>query len=111
MVDAVLTYRQDRLAEDVSPPTVNMEVGALATMFRRGVKHRLTASNPLTGLEPLPDDNPKEGRALTPQKVGRLLAASRQPWRDIWYAFLVTGMRKEELAGLTSPPWIGRPAR
>jgi integrase len=101
VVENVLTYRQERLAEDASPRTVNMEVGALATMLRWGKKHRLLGSNPIEELAPLPHDNPKEGRALDSEEVKRLLARSRQPWRDIWYAFLVTGMRKEELASLT----------
>lgn len=97
----VLTFREERLTEDVSPATVNKEVGALATMLRWGVRHRLIGTNPLEGLSPLPHDNPKEGRPLSPEEVERLLAKSPAPWRDIWYAFLVTGVRKEELASLT----------
>jgi integrase len=49
----------------------------------------------------VPHDHPKEGRALTDDEVKRLLEASPQPWRDVWYAYLVTGMRKEELTSLT----------
>src|SRR3712207_8979619 len=30
----------------------------------------------------------------------RLLDASPPHWRDVWYAFLTTGMRKSELAAL-----------
>ncbi|HWE35274.1 MAG TPA: hypothetical protein VG406_01785 [Isosphaeraceae bacterium] len=96
-----LAYRQERLAEGVSPRTVNMEVGALATMLRRGVKQRLIGSNPLAEFDPLPHDHPKDGRALTTAEVGRLLEASPPHWRDIWYCFLVTGLRKQELASLT----------
>jgi integrase/recombinase XerC len=32
--------------------------------------------------------------------VKRLLDRSQQPFRDVWYAFLVTGMRKSELTSL-----------
>lgn len=100
-VDNVLTYRGERLEEDLSPRTINMEVGALGTMLRWAVKHNLIGGNPLASLKPLPHDHPKEGRPLADAEVERLLAHSPQPWRDIWYAFLVTGLRKEELAGLT----------
>jgi integrase len=101
-INDILAYREERLAEGISPCTVNKEVGALATMLRWGVKPaRLLGSNPIEGISPLPHDNPKEGRALSPEEVQRLLGKSPQPWRDIWYGFLVTGVRKEELASLT----------
>ncbi|MHC4407252.1 MAG: tyrosine-type recombinase/integrase [Planctomycetota bacterium] len=37
---------------------------------------------------------------MTTAEVERLLAASPGHWRDIWYAFLVTGMRASELINL-----------
>src|SRR5262245_25259716 len=70
-------------------------------MLRWGVTHKLIGSNPIEGLSPLPHDEPKDGRALSADEVATLLDKSPQPWRDIWYAFLVTGVRKEELATLT----------
>jgi integrase len=100
-VENVLTYRGERLAEGASPRTVNIDVGALATMLRWGVKHRLLGSNPLAVIRPLPHDHPKEGRPLSRNEVDRLLKASPPHWREIWYAFLVTGVRKDELASLT----------
>jgi integrase len=100
LVAGVLAYREERLAEGASPRTVNMDVGALATMLRWGVRHRLIGSNPLADLAPLPHDRPKEGRPLTDDEVRRLLDTSPPRLGDIWYAFLVTGMRKEELAAL-----------
>ena len=116
-IDQVLQYRERRLAKGtathesqsgkkrsgriaVSPRTVNMDVEALARMFRWGVKHGLIGQNPIDGIEPLPHDHPKEGRPLERDEVDRLLELSPQPWRDVWYAFLVTGMRKSELAEL-----------
>jgi integrase len=99
--DLVRAYRQARLARQASPRTVNMEVTTLGTMLRWGVKEKKIGSNPLAGLAALPHDHPKEGRALTDDEVKRLLEASPQPWRDIWYAYLVTGMRKNELVSLT----------
>jgi len=99
--DAMLDYRERRLAEGVSPRTVNIDVDTLARLLRWAVKREKIGSNPIDGLGPLPHDHPKEGRALEPGEVDRLLDASPQPWRDVWYAFLVTGMRKAELAALT----------
>jgi integrase len=98
----VLTYRGERLAEGASPRTVDMEVGALATMLRWGVKHRLLGSNPLAAIKPLPHDHPKKGRPLSRDEVERLIKSSPRHWREIWYAILVSGVRKEKLASLTS---------
>src|SRR5262249_35782299 len=84
-----------------SPRTINRDVGALATMLRWAVLHGIIGTNPVAGIKPLPNDQAKEGRALSTEEVARLLKASKPHWRDIWYAFLVTGLRKEELASLT----------
>jgi integrase len=101
-LDNMVAFRDSRLADGVSPRTVNIDVQTLTGMLKWGVRPaKLIGSNPLAGLKPLPNDHPKEGRALTPQEVEALLAASPQPWRDIWYAYLVTGMRRNELASLT----------
>jgi integrase len=62
----------------------------------------LIGNDPLDGVQPLRHDDPKEGRALTSDEVCRLLEASSEPWRDVWNAYLVTGMRKNELA---TPRW------
>ncbi len=97
----ILAYRERRLADKVSPRTINMDTSAVAAMFRWGVAQRLIADNPLDGIKPLRHDRPKEGRPLTEDEVDRLLKVSPQPWHDIWYALLVTGMRKNELACLT----------
>jgi integrase len=102
MVNNVIRYRQARLEKGTSPRTVNKEVGALSTMLNWGVDPaKLIGSNPIGGIPPLPHDHPKDGRTLSDDEVRRLLEKSKQPWKDIWYAFLVTGLRKDELAGLT----------
>ena len=69
-------------------------------MLRWAVERAINGSNPLAGIKPLRHDNPNEGRSLTPDEIESLLDKSPQPWRDIWYALLVTGLRKEELANL-----------
>src|SRR5262249_17243586 len=101
----VLTYREKRLAEGRSPRTINAEVGALHTMLNWAVDPaRLIGSNPVAGIKALPHLRPKEGRPLADDEVPKLLEASPPQWRDIWYAFLVTGLRKSELAGLQFTP-------
>lgn len=101
-VRSILDYRQRRLDEGISPRTINMDVNALATMLRWGVGlAKLIGSNPIKGLKPLRHDRPKEGRPLTADEVKSLLKASRPHWDGIWYAFLATGMRRNELASLT----------
>jgi integrase len=106
---AVLAYREDRLRLK-GPATINHDVGVLQSMLGWGVRRKLIGSNPLAGLEPLRHDRPKQGRALTDEEVRRLLDASPERWRDVWYALLVTGMRKGELAGLrfTDIDWEAR---
>src|SRR5262249_14109958 len=100
--DAVRGYREQRLAEGASPRTVNMEVTVLGTMMRWAAspKEKKIGTNPLAQFDPLPHDHPKEGRALSDDEVRRLLTRSPQPWRDVWFAYLVTGMRKMELGNL-----------
>src|SRR5262249_31868024 len=112
-VSAVLAYRRKRLDAGRSPRTINAEVGALNTMLNWGVDPaRLIGENPLRGIKPLPHPRPKEGRPLTDDEVRKLLAASPPHWRNIWYALLVTGLRKGELAALQFTPefldWEGR---
>jgi integrase len=101
--ELIRAYRDGRLSEGASPRTVNMEVTVLGTMLRWAAspRERKIGSNPLADFDQLPHDHPKEGRALSDEEVGRLLTSSPQPWRDVWYAYLVTGMRKMELANLS----------
>jgi integrase len=101
-IAGIVAYREQRLAKGLSPRTVNAEVGALKTMLTWGVEPpaKLIGSNPIAEVEPLPHLHPREGRALSDDEVSRLLAKSPRHWRDVWYTFLVTGLRKSELAGL-----------
>jgi len=81
--------------------TVNAELRSVGIMFNWGVDPaRIIASNPMKGIKPIPDDTPKEGRALDATEVAALLNASPAYWRDVWLAFLLTGCRKNELVQL-----------
>ena len=95
----VLNYREKRLAQ-VGAGTVNYDVDRLETMLRWGVENGIIASNPLEGIDRLPETDSKETRALTEDEAQRLLNASPAHWSEIWYSYLVTGMRKNELASL-----------
>lgn len=99
-MEKVLTFRDQRLLQGVSPRTVNHDVVVLGAMLRWGVEKNLINSNPLKKVKPLLHDHPKEGRSLDDTEVQCLLNHSSVLWRNIWYAFLTTGLRKEELAGL-----------
>jgi integrase len=98
---AIVVFRQDRLAGGACPRTANLDVLALKAMLSWGVEHRLIGSNPIGSVRPLPQDRHREGRALAPAEVQRLLDASPQRWRDVWYALLTTGLRRGELGRLT----------
>jgi integrase len=93
-------YERCRISKGVCQRTINMEVGALRTMLRWAVKWKVIGSSPLADYEMSKHRTPREGRAFTQDEIERLLAASPQPWRDIWYAYLVTGVRKMELVSL-----------
>ena len=95
---AILVYRETRLAQGKHPRTVNAKVSQLSAMLTYGVEFGFLGTNPMAGLAPLPHDNPKEGRALEPVEVKKLLDACTPRMRNIWYALLVTGMRLNELA-------------
>lgn len=99
-VPMLVDYRNGELRAGKSPGTINIQAGHLSTMLRWGVRNKLIGSNPLEGLRRLQHDRPKEGRALTHDEVRRLLNGSGPLWRDVWYTYLVTGMRKSELSNL-----------
>jgi len=98
-VQTVLNYRELRVAQ-VSPRTANMDVDTLSRMLNWAVSQGVTKSNPLQLIKPLRHDHPKEGRALEDTEVEALLGASPQHWYDVWYTFLVTGLRAGELISL-----------
>jgi integrase len=103
-VPAILEYREACIEQGLSARTINGRVGALQTMLGWGVDPaKLIAANPIAGVKPLPH-RPKDGRALTDDEARRLLDASPPHWRDIWYAFLVTGLRRGELEALRFTP-------
>jgi integrase len=98
--DALLDYRSARLGKGVTPRTVNIDVTTLQSLLNWGVKNRVIGSNPIAHIGPLRHDNPKNRRPLVPEEVELLLAHGHEPWTSIWYCFLTTGIRCEELCSL-----------
>ena len=97
----IIDYRADRLEAGASPRTVNMEVMALHAMVNFGVANDLIGSNPINRIKQLPNDSPRKiRRELTPQEIDRLFLNSPTLLRPVWYAYLTTGMRKEEVIEL-----------
>lgn len=98
--EVVSEFRQERLATGLTPRSVNIDVVTLNSMLNWAVEHKVIASNPIKGMRHLRHDHPRNRRALTVDEVQALLTTSKQPWTDMWYAFLTTGIRFGELASL-----------
>jgi integrase len=103
-----------RLRAGCSPRTVNHDVIVLKAVLNWAVRTaKLIASNPVKELKALRHDEPRQRRPFSLDEVNRLLEASPEPWRSIWYAFLVTGTRFEELPDLrfSDLEWENREGR
>lgn len=100
-LDGVQQVREARLRSGIRPSTVNRDTTILNAMLNWGVKYaKVIATNPMKGLKRLANDDPKVKRPFTNDEVRRLLEASQEPWRSIWYTLLTTGVRFGELAAL-----------
>jgi integrase len=96
----VVDYRNWRI-KDVSPRTVNIEVGTLRNMLNMGVAWNHIGSNPIAGIGGLAVDNPtKNRRSLAVEEVLKLFEVSPEYLKPVWRFFMSTGVRREELATL-----------
>jgi integrase/recombinase XerD len=66
-----------------------------------GVKRRIIGSNPISDVKPLKVRQKRFRRILSGEEIDRLLEASSPIYRPVWYCFLTTGLRKNELVNLT----------
>ena len=97
----VLGFREARLAEGVSPKTINKQVGTLRNMLNMGVQWQRVGSNAIANVKPLRNDSPrKKRRALTIEEVESLFTHSPEYLRPVWRMFMVTGIRKTELINM-----------
>jgi len=88
-------YRQF-IAATHAPRTVRTWIAILQSAFSWGVKLKLFDSNPVKGL--VPPALKGDRRALTDEE--RTLILTEAKHRDVWLAYLLTGLRAFELAGL-----------
>jgi integrase len=97
----VLGFRDWRLAQGVTPRTVNKQVGHLRHLLNMAVTWKRLDSNPLADVRPLRHDTPvKQRRALTLPEVQALFAHSPAHLRPVWQMLMTTGLRKRELTSL-----------
>lgn len=106
--DAALALRREMIDLDLALNTVNQKFGCLLAAMRWADTYRVIARNPLAAIEELKvteADLRKVRRALEPQEVARIIAASRIedaarmiPLTPMWRALLETGMRFGEAA-------------
>lgn len=97
----VMGYREHRLAEQVSPRTVNREIGTLQNMLNHAAEWGKIGSNPIAGVKPLRHDSPtKVRRPLTIQEVEAIFREAPEYLRPVLRLFATTGLRRAELTGL-----------
>ena len=93
-------YRGSRSAK-VSANQVRREFAVLRAFFRDAVSRKLLAENPVPGI-PLPRAEAGPDRVLTEAEEQRLLEAVERPvLRDMIRFLLLTGLRRQEVCGLT----------
>jgi len=80
--------------------TINFEISALRTVFNQAIKWGYMNSNPTKGVKRLKVTDSKELRFLTVEETRRFLDACPGDLYPIYFTFLNTGMRKQELENL-----------
>jgi len=94
--DAIERYKTARLAGELKPATINAELRCLKTMFNHFVRLDVVASNPVTRVKLLTENNQRM-RVLNFEEERLYLAACPQPLYDIAVLMIETGMRPEEI--------------
>ncbi len=80
--------------------TINFEVGVLRTIFNLAIKWGYLKENPTSEAKKLKVNDAKPVRFLAVEECHRLLEASPDDLRSIFFTFLNSGMRKAELENL-----------
>jgi integrase len=88
-----------------APGTVRVIIAPLRALFATAVDEGLLRSNPCAGLRlaghrPMDEDEPERARALTPEELARLVAATDPEWRLLMRFLAQTGLRIGELIAL-----------
>lgn len=97
----IFGFRQWRLDQEVTPRTINRQVGTIHNMLNKGVEWRRIGWNPIAGIKPLAHDKPKKKRrSLVLAEVQAILTASPEYLKPVWLTYMTTGVRRSELVGL-----------
>lgn len=93
-------WRAERLDDGAAPATVNRALSFLRKIFNVAIKNGDIASNPVSKVKMLRENNTRE-RYLTPDEEVRLLAAvSPARYRDHIQLAIGTGLRQSEMLNL-----------
>jgi integrase len=96
----ILRSRQRRKnAKDgrtVTPAAVNRDIAVLRILFNLAIRLKKAKSNPVAGVELLPEHN-LQMRVISWEEEAQYLAAASQPLRDVATLILQTGMRPGEV--------------
>jgi len=95
----IIDYRAKRLAEGISPGSINDEVTALLVMLNWAVNAGMIGTNPIAKVG-LMRHQTQGARALDNQEVEALLKGSPERWARLWYCMLTTGLRRSEVCYL-----------
>ena len=99
-------YKQKRLADTnykgttTKPATVNREMACLKTIFSKAVKNGKAERNPTYGVKLLKENNVRD-RVLSSEEYDNLLTHCLPHLKPIMKLAYFTGMRLEEILGLT----------
>jgi len=80
----------------VTPAAVNRDLAVLRILFTLAIRMRKAKSNPVAGVQLLPEHN-LQMRVLSWEQESAYLAAASQPLRDVAALMLETGMRPGEV--------------
>jgi site-specific recombinase XerD len=93
-------YKAFRKDEGAKPKTINIELQTLKSIMTLAIKWGYTNENPAISVEPIKIMRNTEARFLSREEIDKLLAHSNEWLNPIFYAFLQTGMRLQELMNL-----------
>jgi integrase len=88
------------LTAELSPSTVHVAHGVVASVFKAAVRDRLVPANPCEGSR-LPEDHRDPVVPLTTEQVVALTDAVPDRWRALVVLGAATGLRVSEATGLT----------
>ncbi len=93
-------YKAYRKGQEAKPKTINMELQTLKSIMTLAVKWGYANDNPAKNVDPIKIIRQNEARFLTKEEYKKLLENCGGWLYPIFYTFLNTGMRKQELMTL-----------